>query len=91
MSFTAPARYLGLRAPRRLFSTSPRSALAKMQIIGRLAAEPELTNTSTGQEIIKYTLATSYGPRDNQKTSWFRIASFEDGARRDLLLGLPKG
>jgi len=33
----------------------------------------------------------STGPKDARETSWFRIASFDEGARRDLLLGLPKG
>jgi len=63
-----------------------------MTIIGRLAAEPELTATSTGQEIVKYAVGTSHGPRDNRQTSWFRVASFvEPGPRRDHLLGLGKG
>ncbi|MCJ1361413.1 ssDNA-binding protein, mitochondrial [Acarospora aff. strigata] len=63
-----------------------------MTIVGRLAAEPELTATSTGREMVKYAVGTSYGPRDNQKTSWFRVASFDEaGPRRDLLLGLGKG
>ena len=62
-----------------------------MQIIGRLAGEPELTNTSTGKELVRFTVAANYGTREEPKTSWFRIASFDTGPRRDYLLGLPKG
>lgn len=76
----------------RAFTTTKPSRIAKMTIVGRLAAEPELTATSTGQEIVKYAVGTSYGPRDNKHTSWFRVASFmEAGPRREFLLGLGKG
>ncbi|QKX61079.1 uncharacterized protein TRUGW13939_08225 [Talaromyces rugulosus] len=75
----------------RSFSSSPAHSLARLTITGRLAAEPELSSTSTG-EIVKYAVATSSGPKDNRQTSWFRIASFvPDGPSRAYLLGLPKG
>ncbi|KZF19153.1 nucleic acid-binding protein [Xylona heveae TC161] len=80
----------GLRLAR-AFSTTPRNQLAKMTLIGRLAADPELTATSSGQEMVRYAIGTSYGPKDNRQTSWFRIASFDDGPRRDYLLSLQKG
>lgn len=78
----------------RAFSTTPARPLAKMQLIGRLADQPELTPTSTGRELVKYSLGVSTGPKDengNRATSWFRVASFSDGPQRDFLLGLPKG
>jgi len=75
----------------RSFSSTPRGSLARMQLIGRLAAEPELTTTSTGRTLVKYAVGVSTGPRDARETSWFRVASFDEGPRRDLLLGLPKG
>src|ERR1700684_1789734 len=89
-----------LRAPRALplsaarsFSTSTaRSSFAKMTIIGRLADTPELQATSTGQEILKYAVGTNSGPRDNQKTSWFRVTSFlPEGPQRDFIASLDKG
>jgi len=87
-SFSGLARISSVRA----FSTTPRSQLARMQIIGRLGAEPELVDTSTGRQMVRYNLATNYGPQDNRQTSWFRIAAFmEDGGRRNHLLSLPKG
>jgi hypothetical protein len=77
----------------RAFSTSSRaSTFAKLTLIGRLGDTPELQATSTGQEILRYNVATSSGPRDNQKTSWFRITSFlPDGPQRDFIAGLEKG
>ncbi|KAJ9631866.1 ssDNA-binding protein, mitochondrial [Taxawa tesnikishii (nom. ined.)] len=79
----------------RAFSTSPAHSLARMQIIGRLADQPELTATSTGREMIRYSLGVSTGPRDesgNRATSWFKVASFMDaGGSRDVLLSMPKG
>jgi len=63
-----------------------------MTIVGRLADTPELQATSTGQEILKYAVGTNSGPRDNQKTSWFRIVSFlPEGPQRDFIAGLEKG
>ncbi|KAI9837461.1 MAG: hypothetical protein M1819_007109 [Sarea resinae] len=78
-------------ATARLFSTTPAAPLAKMTIIGRLAADPEITATSTGQEMVRYAVGTSYGPKDNRQTSWFRVASFDEGPRRDFLMSLGKG
>ncbi|KAH8658633.1 hypothetical protein BGZ60DRAFT_472005 [Tricladium varicosporioides] len=77
----------------RAFSTSaPRSSFAKMTIIGNLADTPELVATSTGREILKYTIGTSSGPRDNQKTSWFKVTSFaNEGPQRDFIASLDKG
>jgi hypothetical protein len=63
-----------------------------MQILGRLGDQPELVNSATGREIVKYVVATSWGPNSDRKTSWFRVVSFEEpSARRDFMLTLPKG
>jgi hypothetical protein len=76
----------------RAFSTTPAARVAKITIVGRLAAEPELTSTSTGQDMVRYSVATSYGPKENRQTSWWRVASFaEEGKGRERLLGLGKG
>jgi len=76
----------------RSFSTTPRASFARMQIIGRLGADPELIDTSTGRQMVRYSLATNYGPMDNRQTSWFRISAFlEEGPRRNHLMSLPKG
>ncbi|KAJ9295509.1 hypothetical protein DTO271G3_5965 [Paecilomyces variotii] len=86
-----------LRAPAttfsaRSFSSSPARSVARLIITGRLGAEPELQATSTGQDVVKYVVGTSYGPRENRQTSWFRVSSFQqEGPQRDHLLSLPKG
>ncbi|KAF1346443.1 ssDNA binding protein [Delphinella strobiligena] len=87
---------LGLRTANatRAFSTTRANALARMQLIGRLADQPELTPTSTGREMVRYAIGVSTGAKDeqgNRATSWFRVASFSEGPGRDLLLSLPKG
>jgi single-stranded DNA-binding protein len=62
-----------------------------MTLVGRLGADPEISETAKGQ-VIRYVVGTSHGPRDNRQTSWFRVASFaQEGPVRDLVLGLSKG
>ncbi|KAG0652331.1 hypothetical protein D0Z07_1417 [Hyphodiscus hymeniophilus] len=80
------------RAARAFSTSTQRSSFAKMTIVGRLADSPELTTTSTSQEILKYVVGTSSGPKDNQKTSWFRVVSFApEGPQRDFIASLDKG
>lgn len=96
---TAPATNMfsirrTLPASVRAFSTTTPRPLARMQIIGRLADQPELTPTSTGREITKFAVGVSSGPRDeqgNRAVSWYRVASFAEGPGREVLLGMEKG
>ncbi|KAH9906160.1 hypothetical protein F4778DRAFT_724837 [Xylariomycetidae sp. FL2044] len=82
----------GPRLMQRAFSASARRDIAKMTIVGNLAATPEVKATSTGHEVIEYAVASNSGPKDNRQTSWFRVASFvEEGPRRDYMTSLPKG
>lgn len=62
-----------------------------MTIVGRLAAAPEEVAISNDRTLVRYALGTSYGKQGEQKTSWFRIASFATGPQKDFLLNLPKG
>lgn len=83
-----------LASQRAAFSTTRANALAKMQIIGRLADTPEEIPTSTGRPLVRYSLGVGTGPRDeegNRATSWFKVASFNEGPSREVLLKLPKG
>lgn len=76
----------------RTFTTSSPRAVSKMILTGRLGAEPELQATSTGQEIVRYSVGCSHGRQADRRTSWFRVASFQtEGNQRDFLLGLQKG
>lgn len=81
-------------APRfaRAFSGTSARPLAKITIVGNLAQNPELSATSTGREILKYSIASNHGRGENAKTSWFRVTSFEpEGPRRDYFQSLAKG
>jgi hypothetical protein len=86
-TFLSLARPLGARA----FSSTTPARTATMTIVGRLAADPEVFNTSTGKEIVRYSVATGYGPAEARQTSYFRVASFAEGDQKDYLLGVPKG
>lgn len=89
-SFRPLFQRAGLAA--RSFTTSAPRSVSRMMITGRLANNPEASNTASGQEIVKYTIASPYGPRDRRQTSFFRISSFPSGGpQRDHLLSLPKG
>ncbi|EXJ62869.1 hypothetical protein A1O7_03311 [Cladophialophora yegresii CBS 114405] len=96
MSFLlSPARRTASVIPAfsaRTFSTSRPSQLARMTLVGRLGTDPELAETGKGQ-VIKYVVGSSYGPKDNRQTSWFRVASFapEGSQQRDYVMGLSKG
>ena len=86
--------YKALPRATRAFSTTSPNALARMQLIGRLADTPEHTSTATGRDLVRYALGVSVGPKDEngqRATNWFRVASFTEGAQRELLTSLPKG
>ncbi|KAF2404137.1 hypothetical protein EJ06DRAFT_486684 [Trichodelitschia bisporula] len=91
-SFTSLRALRAAPLTSRAFSTSQRTAFARMTLIGRLGVQPELANTSTGTELVRYTIATSQGSGDNRKTSWWNLVAFlKEGAQREFILGLPKG
>ena len=76
----------------RAFSASARREIAKITLVGNLAASPELKTTGTGRELVEYTVASNEGSGENRRTSWFRVSAFVDGeARRDFITSLPKG
>ncbi|RMD41399.1 hypothetical protein DV735_g3747, partial [Chaetothyriales sp. CBS 134920] len=94
MSFLlAPSRRLAAASTlSRAFSTTRPAQLARLTLVGRLGTDPELSESSKGTQVIKYVIGTSYGPKDNRQTSWFRVASFApEGPQRDYVLGLQKG
>lgn len=80
------------RPSARAFSSTPSNSFARLTVIGNLGASPELKASSTGREIIKYSVASRARPGSDVQTSWFNIVSFaEEGRFRDYLLSLPKG
>ncbi|OTB07979.1 hypothetical protein M426DRAFT_8191 [Hypoxylon sp. CI-4A] len=92
MSFLARRAVATAPSFARSFSASARRDIAKITLVGNLAATPELKATSTGREIVEYAVASNSGPRDNRQTSWFRVTAFlDEGPRRDFITSLPKG
>jgi hypothetical protein len=86
------SRAAAVRTTTRAFSSTTPRPLARISIIGNLGGPPELKATSTGNEIMRYAVATSSGPADNRQTNWFNITAFEnEGPRRDFFMSLPKG
>ena len=75
----------------RTFSSTPASQLARVNLIGRIGTVPELQTTNSGKEIVRYVLGTNYGIGENKEVSWWNIAYFGDGDRKDYLLRIPKG
>jgi len=64
-----------------------------MTLVGRLGTDPEVQQSANGGSFVKYSVGTSYGPKDNRQTSWFRVAAFppEGSAQREYVMGLAKG
>ncbi|KAK0711152.1 hypothetical protein B0H67DRAFT_491610 [Lasiosphaeris hirsuta] len=85
------SRAAAVRTTARTFSSTTPRPIAKVTIIGNLADTPELKATSTGREILKFSVASNSGPQDNRHTSWFNVTSFVDGPRREFLQSLSKG
>lgn len=82
----------GAATTTRAFSASAPRDIAKITLVGNLAATPEIKATSTGRDIIEYAVASNEGSGENRRTSWFKVATFaEEGPRRDFLTSLPKG
>ncbi|KAI6246916.1 hypothetical protein HI914_04627 [Erysiphe necator] len=95
MSFFSSGRRAFTSIYPRMLSTSRvshSSTFAKITLVGRLGGTPELQATSTGKEILKYSIGTSIGRGENQKTSWFKVTGFlPEGPQRDFIAGLEKG
>ena len=62
----------------RAFSATPSTNIAKVTIIGRLAADPEFHTTPTGTEIVRYAVGSSYKSGGEERVSWFKVAAFDE-------------
>ena len=60
-------------------------SLNKVQIIGRLGADPEIKQMSNGKSVARLSLATSQSWKDKntgerkEKTEWHRVVVFNEG------------
>jgi len=48
-----------------------------IHIIGRLGADPEVKETTTGKKVARFTVATEYGYGDKSVTEWFTVLAWE--------------
>ncbi|KAJ6264018.1 hypothetical protein Dda_0157 [Drechslerella dactyloides] len=76
------------RHPARLFSTStPRRDLARVTLIGRVGTDPEISQSAAGNQMMKYTLATSSGQGEARTTQWHRILAMGEPHPANLTKG----
>ena len=59
------------------------SAENSISLIGRVGREPELSYTSSGTAVTKFSLAVDRGSGEDKKTDWFFINSY--GKQAELL------
>ncbi|KAL4806123.1 hypothetical protein BDV18DRAFT_138740 [Aspergillus unguis] len=91
-AFTSSSlRSLLRAAPARSFSSSSARAMTRMNITGRLGADPELVNTQTGKQFVRYVVAAESGGANTRNVSWWKVAAFVPDSQRDFLMGLQKG
>lgn len=76
----------------RTFSQTASNSVARITLLGHLGAPPDLVPSDKGGDMVRYSIATNYGP-NRTKTSWFRVAFFpKPGDKlKDTILSLPKG
>ncbi|SPC68190.1 uncharacterized protein UHOD_07247 [Ustilago sp. UG-2017b] len=87
-----------LRGGRAFSTTATARDLARMQVLGRLAADPELKTTRNGKDFVRYTVATSDPPsgpaEDGERapttTSYHRFYAFGDRGV-DRMKNIKKG
>lgn len=76
----------------RAFSSTSRASLARMSLVGRIGTAPEEVVVSGDRTLVRYNVGTSHGRGENEKTSWFRVASFPTSEKqKDYLMNIPKG
>jgi single-strand DNA-binding protein len=52
----------------------------KAQILGNVGSEPECKTTASGKFVAHFSVATSYGQGDKERTQWHRIVCWEKTA-----------
>lgn len=48
----------------------------KVNLVGRLGKDPEISTSSNGKTFVKFSLATNDGYGDNKKTNWHSCTAF---------------
>jgi len=52
----------------------------KVIILGRLGKDPEVRQTQTGKQVCNFSVATSSGSGDNERTEWHNCVAWEKAA-----------
>lgn len=47
-------------------------------VVGHIGTDAELRHTSTGAAVASFSLASNDGPKDKQRTVWFRVSVWRD-------------
>ncbi|CDH61174.1 hypothetical protein RO3G_11994 [Lichtheimia corymbifera JMRC:FSU:9682] len=81
MSNVLKSLHFSSRLIRPFSSSATRSDLNKVQLIGRVGADPSVTDIGDGRRVINYTVATSETRPDKEgnlikRTQWHRISSW---------------
>jgi len=77
---TTPLTQLTNLTARRTFTTTRAQPFQRVQLIGRIGTDVELSTTQNNTPMGKYSLAVSTGRDDKRQTSWYRIVAFGEGA-----------
>lgn len=52
-------------------------SLNKVQLIGRVGSAPEVRTVGNGSKVASFSLATSWGTGDKERTEWHRISCWD--------------
>ena len=76
---------------RRQFSTTHAAHdVAKLSICGNVAIAPEVVTAPSGITFVRYTVATHFGRGEARRTSWWRVAVFDE-RQKELMQHVGKG
>lgn len=59
-------------------------SLNKALLIGNVGADPEVRSTADGGKVAQFNLATSWGPREREKTQWHRVVCWNNPKGQQL-------
>lgn len=88
--FRAFQPFLTTLSRRQFSTTSAAHDVAKLSICGHVAIAPETVTAPSGITFVRYTVATSFGRAEARRTSWWRIAVFDE-RQKEMMANVGKG
>jgi single-stranded DNA-binding protein len=89
--FSARSFLQATRPMARSFSAQPARQIARVTLVGRLPADAEMAQTSSGKEYVRYAVGNTIKKSNGEeKTSWFRVSVFEERSK-EYTLSMKKG